>query len=708
MQWQTEAEEPGFFEMLVGKYEAIWKSVILPPRRDFCLEMLGPTLRRVDADSVFKRRDVVVLNARGEGVCLSFFELLSLDGRQRLSRRCLLYLHTHGANRLEGLSLAKEAASLGLHFCCFDFAGSGKSEGRFTTLGVRESDDCRAVMGHLQREFAVESFVLWGRSMGAVSAILACAGTRPPVECLVLDSPFADVEHLVRDAGNSFVALGEYLALAVFSFVRDDIKQQLGHDLGNLRPLDSCKDCDVPSVFVAAKDDQLVPLARVREMFEHLKASDKCFLEIEGTHSSERKPADIQKIVAQIKRLTRKTEAGLSAGIPYAFEARKPNLQLLPATQRQITAADNTSDHSHLLKHSKSQQLADAGYWPDRSDRPLMHPLQPQAVSRADRSHVSSMQDDCKPRTFMQRIASKPSLLPNSQDSRKNTDIQLSAACGSPGQAERDGGQFRHHKPFNSGERRLMATLRSKLSSARPVHPAFDSNDRSSETPMHSGGSPKLCTSPADMSDYTATLAHKIKLQATHASHHLKPQLSATSFAYHTSHLDHRTLNSTCIASKRTAGPKPAPEPLTADQSVLQPAPRSSKAFRQTSTDHPLNSRPKPQIFSPEKHLDHREVTLAHVSASRPVLQEPRPANMLASKLTSLQPTISFRRCHEQSKENSPSSPVHPPSHPTQTHLGHQRLLASSQQQRTAASRTTREPHRDVHIRIFEDLRVDR
>ncbi len=50
--------------------------------------------------------------------------------------------------------------------------GSGLSEGQWVTLGAEEVDDVEAAVEHLRASGRVSTLGLWGRSMGAVTALL--------------------------------------------------------------------------------------------------------------------------------------------------------------------------------------------------------------------------------------------------------------------------------------------------------------------------------------------------------------------------------------------------------------------------------------------------------------------------------------------------------------------------------------------------------
>jgi len=54
----------------------------------------------------------------------------------------------------------------------FDFAGCGKSSGEYVTLGWKETDDLSQLIDILTRDYSATQISLWGRSMGAVTAIM--------------------------------------------------------------------------------------------------------------------------------------------------------------------------------------------------------------------------------------------------------------------------------------------------------------------------------------------------------------------------------------------------------------------------------------------------------------------------------------------------------------------------------------------------------
>lgn len=78
------------------------------------------------------------------------------------------------------------------HFCSFDFSGSGRSDGEYTTFGLREQDDVNAIIGSLDVTRQYSRYILWGRSMGGAAIVLSQSrNLHPKVQCIILDSPFS-------------------------------------------------------------------------------------------------------------------------------------------------------------------------------------------------------------------------------------------------------------------------------------------------------------------------------------------------------------------------------------------------------------------------------------------------------------------------------------------------------------------------------------
>ena len=60
----------------------------------------------------------------------------------------------------------------GISVFAFDFSGSGHSDGETISLGFYEKFDVECVVKHLRGNPTVSTIGIWGRSMGAATAVL--------------------------------------------------------------------------------------------------------------------------------------------------------------------------------------------------------------------------------------------------------------------------------------------------------------------------------------------------------------------------------------------------------------------------------------------------------------------------------------------------------------------------------------------------------
>ncbi len=72
------------------------------------------------------------------------------------------------------------------------------SEGTYISLGWHEREDLEVVIEYLKKQDSNTSIALWGREMGAVTAMMY-ADHDLSVKGMVLDSPFSDLQVLVKD-----------------------------------------------------------------------------------------------------------------------------------------------------------------------------------------------------------------------------------------------------------------------------------------------------------------------------------------------------------------------------------------------------------------------------------------------------------------------------------------------------------------------------
>lgn len=58
--------------------------------------------------------------------------------------------------------------------------------------------------------YGYERYTLWGRSMGAVAALMYAEYKPQQIDFMILDSPFSTLVNMVNDAARTYVSLPEF------------------------------------------------------------------------------------------------------------------------------------------------------------------------------------------------------------------------------------------------------------------------------------------------------------------------------------------------------------------------------------------------------------------------------------------------------------------------------------------------------------------
>ncbi|KAJ1432258.1 Alpha/Beta hydrolase protein [Ochromonadaceae sp. CCMP2298] len=273
--------------MIKSSYNALVNAIIRPPRCEYDISKLGPPAFAF-CGRRFVRRDFVLTNARGLKICCSMWEPQAAE-RPAALLPCVIYMHGNSSARLEALSSLSLVLSLGATLLAFDFAGSGMSEGEYVSLGYFEKDDLGCVIEHL-RQGTTSTIALWGRSMGASTALLH--GERDPsIASMVLDSAFHSLvmlaEEMVEMGRQQGLFAPGILVRMVLSFVRSSVQKAANFDIRLLRPIDSVDKCFVPALFVAALNDHFVS-QKHSELLHAAYGGDKNLVIVDGDHNSPR------------------------------------------------------------------------------------------------------------------------------------------------------------------------------------------------------------------------------------------------------------------------------------------------------------------------------------------------------------------------------------------------------------------------------------
>eukprot|EP00210_Caulerpa_lentillifera_P004704 g4488.t1 len=200
---------------------------------------------------------------------------------------CVIYCHGNSGSRRD----AEEAVSLlipqQISVFCFDFSGSGLSDGQWVTLGAREVHDLEVVVEHLRGDAQTSTIALWGRSMGAVTSLLY-SRLDPSIAGMVLDSPFSRLTDLALElVHEQQVPIPRTLVKVALALIRRSVRKKAQFDINTIAPVDTVDQSFVPVLFGHADEDDFIRKVHSERLMERY-AGDKNLITFPGDHNSRR------------------------------------------------------------------------------------------------------------------------------------------------------------------------------------------------------------------------------------------------------------------------------------------------------------------------------------------------------------------------------------------------------------------------------------
>ena len=250
------------------------------------MESLGPPAFTF-CGKRFTRTDFTLRTKRGYNLECSHWEPV-----ERAVDRIpvVIYMHGNSSARVEVLPQLSYLLSLGVAVFSFDFAGSGKSDGEYVSLGYYEREDLACVIAHLRATNVVSTIALWGRSMGAATSLMF--GDRDPsIACMILDSPFADLtqlaEEMVEKGRDQGIVVPTFVVSVALRMIQGSVKKQANVNIKDISPITHADKCFIPALFVAGEHDDFIKKHHAEEIYDKY-AGDKNLIIVEGDHNSPR------------------------------------------------------------------------------------------------------------------------------------------------------------------------------------------------------------------------------------------------------------------------------------------------------------------------------------------------------------------------------------------------------------------------------------
>jgi fermentation-respiration switch protein FrsA (DUF1100 family) len=144
------------------------------------------------------------------------------------------------------------------------------------------------IIGWLHETFLMGPFVLWGRAMGASTALIV---NHPLIVGKIADSSFTSLADVIKRAATEIELPSILYRLTVWALKRI-VMEIAGFDFTKVRPIEAVKKKNnVPVRLCHAQDDELIPIEQAEALFTAYRNSDKLLARVEGGHNGTR-PVD--------------------------------------------------------------------------------------------------------------------------------------------------------------------------------------------------------------------------------------------------------------------------------------------------------------------------------------------------------------------------------------------------------------------------------
>lgn len=264
--------------------------LIRPPRCDYKTQQLTPSQLCV-GDWYYERNDLQLVNEKGQRLeCSHWRPYRAICETRTWSKRlpCVVYLHGMSSSRVESFDALCTLLPLNVTVFCFDFAGSGLSDGKYVSLGYHEERDLKVVLEYLRGRDDTANVAVWGRSMGAATAVLRAAQD-PSIAACVLDSPYSSLRKVAEElVQRSAVPLPRFVVDHAMSTVRREVRARAGYDLNDVVPMTVAPKAAMPVCIVVANDDQLVLPHHGKDLHDSWGDDRKKIVYIDGGHNGVR------------------------------------------------------------------------------------------------------------------------------------------------------------------------------------------------------------------------------------------------------------------------------------------------------------------------------------------------------------------------------------------------------------------------------------
>ena len=270
---------------MTGVIDRAVNAIIRPPRNTYKLDELPTTLvtdLTTDANS-YVRHPFSIKLPRKETIVGSLYHLENQD--EDKGGPCVIYMHGNSSSQLEGQFLVPNFCQYNVYVFCFDFVGCGCSSGDTISLGYFEQKDTEFIIQKLHSIYNLGPFVLWGRSMGAATALLV---KNSLVVGIIADSPFSTLKDLCSNIAKTQGFPSLFVSTALW-YLSKQVSEKAKFKLDDVNPIEAVKSKTIaPTLYGHSKEDDFIPFNQTEKLFKNHANKIKFLNVLSGGHNDKR------------------------------------------------------------------------------------------------------------------------------------------------------------------------------------------------------------------------------------------------------------------------------------------------------------------------------------------------------------------------------------------------------------------------------------
>lgn len=213
------------------------------------------------------------------------------------SRLWAILVHGYGRNQSYVWDYAAEYIKRGYHVLTPDLRAAGLSEGKYLTMGVKESDDIVLWAKEIVQKDENAQIVLHGISMGAATVMMTTAKHPQNVVAAVEDCGYTSAYDMFTVQLDKLFGLPEFPVMNCVDIVSP---MKTGAAISDAAPLRSIVHTEVPMLFIHGDADKLVPCEMMEKLYEASSAPAKEKYIVAGAGHADAKKTDPQKYFERV------------------------------------------------------------------------------------------------------------------------------------------------------------------------------------------------------------------------------------------------------------------------------------------------------------------------------------------------------------------------------------------------------------------------